>query len=83
MSKEAAVPAGTAKKGLTKRLVGFVLGIVVLVAAMMIPGNEELSHEAIMSLGILLFAVVFWIFAAGGRDRSSGCHFARGARRCA
>lgn len=61
MSKEVAAPASAAKKGLTKRLIGFVLGIIVLIGAMMIPGSEELSHAGIMSLGILLFAVVFWI----------------------
>ena len=62
MSKEAVAPTSAAKKGLTKRLIGFVLGVVVLIVSMMIPGSEELSHEAVMSLGILLFAVVFWIF---------------------
>lgn len=62
MGKEVATPTSVVKKGLTKRLIGFVLGVIVLIGAMMIPGSEELSHEAVMSLGILLFAVMFWIF---------------------
>ena len=63
MSKEGtAVAPAAAKKGLAKRLAGLILGIVVLVVSMMSPGSEELSHQGIMSLGILLFAVVLWIF---------------------
>lgn len=46
---------------MTKRLIGLGLGIVVLIFSLMIPGSEELSHEGIMSLGILMFCVVLWI----------------------
>ena len=57
---EAAVKPA-AKKGFAKRIVGLVLGVVCLVVSALLPGSEELTHEAIMSLGILLLAVVFWI----------------------
>ena len=49
------------KKGQVKRLVGFILGVVCLIASVMMPGSEELTHEGIMSLGVLLLAIIFWI----------------------
>ncbi len=61
MSEQAAAAKPAAKKGFVKRLVGLVLGVIVLAVASMIPGSEDLTHEGIMSLGVLLFAIVFWI----------------------
>jgi len=56
IAKEAKV-----KKGFTKRLVGLVLAVVVVIVALLMPGNDALSHEGIMSLGILFACVVLWI----------------------
>ncbi len=61
MAQTDVATAKKAPKGLVKRLVGLILGIVILVVAAMMPGSEELSHQGIMSLGILLACVVFWI----------------------
>lgn len=59
MEKVAKTPAKP-KKGFAKRLVGFILGVIVLVIAALLPGNAELTHEGIMALGILLCAIIFW-----------------------
>lgn len=61
MSEKAAEAKPLAKKGFVKRLVGLILGIVVLAGAAVMPGSEELSHAGIMSLGILFMAIIFWI----------------------
>ncbi len=44
-----------------KRLIGLVVGVAILVAAWFMPGSAELSHEGVLSLGILLMCVAFWI----------------------
>lgn len=44
-----------------KKIVGLVLGIICLVVSVMMPASADLSHEGIMSLGVLLCAIVFWI----------------------
>ncbi len=62
MSNEGVTKKAAVGKGSAKRLAGLVLGIIVLAVAIMLPGSEDLSHEGIMSLGILLFCVVLWIF---------------------
>ena len=46
---------------LNKRGVGVILGIIILIVAACIPGSDAISHEGIMSIGALLFAVVFWV----------------------
>ena len=61
MASENAIAPKAMPKGLVKRLVGLVLGLVILVASLMMPGSEELSHQGIMSLGILFMCIVFWI----------------------
>lgn len=44
-----------------KRVVGLILGLVCLVVSVVAPGTEELSHQGIMSIGILLMAICFWM----------------------
>ena len=44
-----------------KKYIGLVLGIVCLIACMMIPGSEELTHEGLTSIGILVMCIVFWM----------------------
>lgn len=61
MSEKEAAQKPAAKKGFVKRIVGLVLGVVVLAVSACLPGSEELSHQGIMSLGILLMAIIFWI----------------------
>ncbi len=46
---------------LNKRGVGVILGILVLIVAGLMPPSEAISHEGIMAIGALLFAVVFWV----------------------
>ncbi len=46
---------------LNKRGVGVILGIIILVVAGIMPPSDAISHEGIMSIGALLFAVVFWV----------------------
>lgn len=43
-----------------RQLTGFVLAILSVTVAYFIPGNENLSHEAITAVGILLGAVFMW-----------------------
>ena len=61
MSNEKATKKPAAKKGFTKRLIGLILGIIALAVCAFMPATADLSHEAIMSLGILLLAIIFWI----------------------
>ena len=61
MSNEKAAKKPAAKKGFTKRLIGLILGIIALAVCAFMPATADLSHEAIMSLGILLLAIIFWI----------------------
>jgi len=56
-----AVKEATAPKVPVKRVVGLLLGIACLVVANFMPGTEELSHQGIMSIGILLMAIFFWM----------------------
>ena len=44
-----------------KRVVGLILGIVCLIVAWMLPESADLTHQGIMSIGILLMAIVFWM----------------------
>ena len=44
-----------------KRGLGVALGLIILLAGMGIPGSEALSHEGVMAIAALLFAVVFWV----------------------
>jgi solute carrier family 13 (sodium-dependent dicarboxylate transporter), member 2/3/5 len=60
MEKVAENTAKPKKKGFVKRLIGFILGVVVLIVANVLPATGELTHEGIMALGILLFAIIFW-----------------------
>ena len=46
---------------LNKRGVGFVLGVIIMIVCMCIPGSEAISHQGIMAIGSLLLAVVFWV----------------------
>lgn len=55
------VKGAATTKGLTKRLVGLVLAVICVAVAVSMPGSEALSHEGIMSLGILLACVCLWI----------------------
>ncbi|RDB62617.1 carboxylate transporter [Gordonibacter sp. 28C] len=51
-----------------KGVVGIVLSVIVMAAACVIPGSEQLSREGVMGLGIMVTAVVLWIcetFPAG------------------
>lgn len=43
-----------------RQLIGFVLAVLSITVAYFIPGNENLSHEAITAVGILLGAVFMW-----------------------
>lgn len=61
MASENTIAPKTMPKGLAKRLIGLVLGLVILVVSLVMPGSEELSHQGIMSLGILFMCIVFWI----------------------
>lgn len=62
MSNEAKAAKGAPQnKGMVKKIIGLVLGIIVLIGASAMPASADLSHEAIMSLGVLLFAVILWV----------------------
>ena len=60
MEKVAENAAKPKKKGFVKRLVGLILGVIVLIVFAQLPASGDLTHEGIMSLGILLFAIIFW-----------------------
>lgn len=53
--------AASASRFPVKKVTGFVLGVICLAVAAVIPGSEELSHQGIMSIGILLMAICFWM----------------------
>lgn len=61
MSGGSAVAEKPRSKGMTKKVIGLVLGLMVLIAAEVMPASIDLSHEAILSLGVLLFAVILWV----------------------
>jgi len=44
-----------------KRVIGLLLGIACLVVSFVLPGSEELTHEGMVSIGILLMAICFWM----------------------
>ncbi len=45
-----------------KKYVGLILGLICLiVCCFCIPGGEELTHEGLVSIGILLMCIVFWM----------------------
>ncbi|MEG0376757.1 MAG: SLC13 family permease, partial [Raoultibacter sp.] len=46
---------------LNKQGLGLVLAFVVLVASMLIPESAEITHQGIMAIGVLLFAVCLWV----------------------
>ena len=50
-----------ASKGMTKRIIGFVIGVIVLVASIMIGETGDLSREATISIGLMLFGVALWV----------------------
>ena len=61
MAQEMVVKFFSKEGFLNKRGVGIVLAIVILIVAMFIPATPELSHEGIMAIATLLFAVSLWV----------------------
>lgn len=43
-----------------KRVIGAVLAVVIILVACAMPASEELSHEGIMAIGVLLASVAMW-----------------------
>lgn len=46
---------------LAKRSAGAIIGVIIIIACCLAPANELLSHQALVSLGILAGAVSFWV----------------------
>ena len=44
-----------------KQVVGIVLAVVIMVGALFMPGNGELTHEGILGLAVLLSTVALWV----------------------
>lgn len=49
---------------LSKRLIGIALAAVFIIGSCLVPGTEALSHQGIMTLGLLLALVSLWITSA-------------------
>ena len=45
----------------TKRVIGFVIGVVILITSILIGETEALSREATISIGLLLMGVAMWV----------------------
>lgn len=56
-----AVKEASASKVSVKKLIGLALGVICLIVFAVMPATPDLSHEALMSLGILLMAICFWM----------------------
>ena len=57
MAQEAITKFFSREGFLNKRGVGIVIGLVILIGAMFVPEQPDLSHQGIMAIASLLFAV--------------------------
>ena len=61
MAQEAITKFFSREGFLNKRGVGIVIGLVILIGAMFVPEQPDLSHQGIMAIASLLFAVSLWV----------------------
>ena len=49
---------------MTKRLIGIAIAAICVIASIFIPGSEDLAHEGVMAIGLVLALVSLWVTSA-------------------